>query len=121
MDPTLDFINPLFTMGQAAGRSSLVKEATVLNKKQREIMNDFRSGICNLVVATSVLEEGIDIPACNLIVRFDLAKTYCDYVQAKGKFSHFSFSSDLSFQQKLYRESKSEKSLLRIDGIARGQ
>lgn len=32
-------------------------------------------------------EEGIDIPDCNLIIRFDRIKTYCDYVQTKGTFN----------------------------------
>lgn len=37
------------------------------------------------MVATSVLEEGVDVRACNLVVRFDGIKTYCDYVQSKGR------------------------------------
>lgn len=77
-------MNPLFIMGLASGRSSTIKETLVLNMKQKEIMGQFREGHCNLLVSTSVLEEGIDIPACNLIVRFDQIKTYCDYVQTKG-------------------------------------
>ena len=86
-DETLDFIKPLFTMGQASGRSSLLKESKILNMKQNEIMEQFRSeqGLCNLLIATSVLEEGIDIPVCNVIIRFDKIRTYCDYVQTKGK------------------------------------
>ena len=84
-DETLGFIKPLFTMGQAAGGSGLLKESRVLNMKQNEIMKQFREGLCNLLIATSVLEEGIDIPVCNVIIRFDEIKTYCDYVQTKGK------------------------------------
>jgi len=59
--------------------------------KQKEIMRLFHEGTCNLLVATSVLEEGVDIPACNLIIRFDRIKTYCDYVQTKGRISQFLF------------------------------
>ena len=72
-------------MGQASGRMSSHKESDILQMKQKEIMREFREGHCNLLVATSVLEEGVDIPACNLIIRFDKIVTYCDYVQTKGK------------------------------------
>ncbi|KAI9553581.1 hypothetical protein GHT06_021502 [Daphnia sinensis] len=84
-DETLKFMKPLFTMGQASGRNPSLKETKILNMKQNEIMTNFREGRCNVIVATSVLEEGVDIPACNLIIRFDRIKTYCDYVQTKGR------------------------------------
>ncbi|XP_057378262.1 endoribonuclease Dicer-like [Daphnia carinata] len=84
-DETLKFMKPLFIMGQASGRNPSLKETKILNMKQNEIMTNFREGRCNLIVATSVLEEGVDIPACNLIIRFDRIKTYCDYVQTKGR------------------------------------
>ncbi len=71
-------------MGQAAGSTSSLRESQILNMQQKDIMRDFRAGNCNLLVATSVLEEGIDILECNLIVRFDKIRTYCDYVQTKG-------------------------------------
>lgn len=83
-DQNLEFVKPLFTMGQAAGSTSSLRESQILNMNQKDIMRDFRSGKCNLLVATSVLEEGVDIPECNLIVRFDKIRTYCDYVQTKG-------------------------------------
>ncbi|KAK4024462.1 hypothetical protein OUZ56_009885 [Daphnia magna] len=84
-DETLEFMKPLFTMGQALDRNASLKETKILNIKQNEIMTSFREGLCNLIVATSVLEEEVDIPACNLIVKFDHIKTYCEYVQAKGR------------------------------------
>lgn len=86
VDPGLNFVKPLFTTGRGAGRSNMLKESS--HQRQTEVVTAFRNGVCNVLVATSVLEEGIDIPACNLIVKFDLAKTYCDYVQAKG-LQHF--------------------------------
>jgi len=42
-------------MGQATGRNSSLKETQILNMKQKEIMHYFREGLCNLLVATSVL------------------------------------------------------------------
>ena len=35
--------------------------------------------------ATSVAEEGLDIPECNLIIRFDLYKTLIQYMQSRGR------------------------------------
>jgi len=31
------------------------------------------------------VEEGVDIPKCNLVVRFDLPTEYRSYVQSKGR------------------------------------
>lgn len=38
--------------------------------------------------ATSVAEEGLDIPDCNLVVRFDLYHTLIQYVQSRGRARH---------------------------------
>ncbi|KAJ9599475.1 hypothetical protein L9F63_010045, partial [Diploptera punctata] len=40
---------------------------------------------CNLLVGTSVLEEGIDVPKCNLVIHFNVPKVYRSYVQSKGR------------------------------------
>ena len=73
-DETLSFIHPLFTVGQTTGNSN----------KQKAVFEKFCNNICNLLVATSVLEEGVDVRACNLVIRFDPVKTFCDFVQSKG-------------------------------------
>lgn len=53
-----------------------------------KIVDRFREHEINILVCTDVLEEGIDIPACNLVVRFDLAKHFRSYVQSKGRARH---------------------------------
>src|SRR5260370_24745512 len=54
-------------------------------KRQRDIVAQFRSGSLNLVVATDVAEEGLDLQACNVIIRFDPLKTVVGYIQSRGR------------------------------------
>ncbi|RYC56457.1 hypothetical protein CHU98_g9758 [Xylaria longipes] len=45
----------------------------------------FRNGELNCLFATSAGEEGIDIPDCNIVIRFDLYKTVIQYIQSRGR------------------------------------
>ena len=36
--------------------------------EQEEKISELKSGNCRLIVSTSVIEEGIDIPACDVII-----------------------------------------------------
>lgn len=45
----------------------------------------FKTGELNCIFATSVAEEGLDLPDCNLIIRFDLYKTMIQYIQSRGR------------------------------------
>lgn len=54
-------------------------------KSQAQDLKEFRDGSKNLMIATNVLEEGIDIPACNRVICFDLPKSLISFVQRRGR------------------------------------
>ncbi|KAF2403577.1 P-loop containing nucleoside triphosphate hydrolase protein [Trichodelitschia bisporula] len=57
-------------------------------KKQLKTLEDFRTGVVNFIVATSVLEEGIDVPSCNIVICFDPPGNLKSYVQGRGRARH---------------------------------
>ncbi|KAL5255774.1 hypothetical protein ACHWQZ_G011113 [Mnemiopsis leidyi] len=56
-----------------------------IKKQQEQALIDFREGKHNILLATSVVEEGLDIPACNIVIRYDFPQTYRAYVQSRGR------------------------------------
>lgn len=73
------------------GTSMLEKRKTAIAdldnyKQQSRDLDSFRTdGKVNVMVSTSVLEEGIDISACNPVICFDLPKNLVQFVQRRGR------------------------------------
>lgn len=53
--------------------------------EQAETIRNFREGKLNLLISTSVAEEGLDIPECNLVVRYGLLTNEIAQQQASGR------------------------------------
>ncbi|ORY95656.1 dicer-2 protein [Syncephalastrum racemosum] len=54
------------------------------NEQNRAIL-DFQKGDINLLIATTVAEEGLDIQPCNVVIRFDFPLTPIGYIQSRGR------------------------------------
>ena len=52
---------------------------------QEDVMKGFQEGKYNILVATSVAEEGLDVPACNLVIRFQHVSNEIARKQTMGR------------------------------------
>jgi len=57
----------------------------VTPSQSKERVNQFASGKVQLLISTTVAEEGMDVPAANCIIRFDPILTPVSLVQGRGR------------------------------------
>ena len=67
------------------GQSSRDNDQGLSQKKQAEILQKFRAGDYNVLIATSVGEEGIDIPATDLVLFYEPVPSEIRSIQRKGR------------------------------------
>ena len=53
--------------------------------EQEDVISKFNSGQSRLIVCTSVLEEGLDVEACDLVIRFCGVRSLIQFVQSRGR------------------------------------
>ena len=54
-------------------------------KRIRAVISKLRRRETNVLFATSVVEEGVDVEACSFVISFDCLKTIKSYIQMKGR------------------------------------
>ncbi|MBR9675916.1 DEAD/DEAH box helicase family protein [Candidatus Woesearchaeota archaeon] len=57
----------------------------ITQKKQKEIIDDFREGKFEVLIATSVAEEGLDIPNVDLVVFYEPVPSAIRQIQRRGR------------------------------------
>ena len=61
------------------------KDIGLTQKEQAELLNQFKSGEFNVMVCTSVGEEGLDIPAVDLVVFYEAVPSEIRAIQRRGR------------------------------------
>jgi ERCC4-related helicase/ERCC4-type nuclease len=77
----IEGVRPVRFVGQA----SKLNDKGLSQKKQVEILDKFRSGEYNVLIATSVAEEGLDIPSTDLVLFYEPVPSEIRSIQRRGR------------------------------------
>ncbi|XP_059177114.1 antiviral innate immune response receptor RIG-I-like isoform X2 [Physella acuta] len=67
------------------GTNASEAEGGMSPQTQKQVLDDFKEGLIRLIVATSVAEEGLDIPLCNLVIRYNHIGNEVTTMQTRGR------------------------------------
>ena len=67
------------------GQASRGSEKGLTQKKQKEIIKSFKNGEYDVLISTSVAEEGIDIPAVDLVILYEPVPSEIRMIQRRGR------------------------------------
>lgn len=60
-------------------------ETGLSQKQQTELLDQFRDGLFNILIATSVAEEGLDIPKVDLVIFYEPIPSAIRHIQRRGR------------------------------------
>ena len=67
------------------GQASKERDRGLTQKKQTMVLDDFKAGTYNVLVATQIGEEGLDIVECDQVVFYDTVPSAVRYIQRRGR------------------------------------
>jgi Fanconi anemia group M protein len=80
-----DFLNDHFTAEKFVGQSDTDGSDGMTQKQQQETLDRFRAGEFEVLVSTSVAEEGLDVPEVDLVLFYEPVPTAIRSIQRKGR------------------------------------
>lgn len=93
-------IGSLLGTSDTSQRHSFLDITTKLRKdSQEDTLMDFKIGEKNLIVSTSVAEEGIDVQACGSVIRWDPPPNIVSWAQSRGRARKQRSSFTLMFEE----------------------
>ncbi|XP_022517872.2 probable ATP-dependent RNA helicase DDX58 [Astyanax mexicanus] len=82
---SLKFLNPGVLIGRGRKSSQMVGSGMTLTS-QKGVLDSFKtSDHIKILIATSVADEGIDIPQCNLVLMYEYVGNVVKMVQVRGR------------------------------------
>lgn len=84
-NPDYRHIKPNFVVGYNINPYNDTREGAFSRYMNRTVLKDFSENEINTLIASDVIEEGIDIRSCNYVIMFDKPKNFRSYVQSKGR------------------------------------
>lgn len=67
------------------GQASREKEKGLTQKEQKKIIKNFRKGLYQVLISTSVAEEGIDIPSVDQVILYEPVPSEIRMIQRRGR------------------------------------
>lgn len=67
------------------GQASRDKEKGLTQKEQKQIIKNFRKGLYQVLISTSVAEEGIDIPSVDQVILYEPVPSEIRMIQRRGR------------------------------------
>ncbi|NHN41722.1 DEAD/DEAH box helicase [Halorubellus sp. JP-L1] len=80
-----DFLSDGFDVRRFVGQGDKEGSDGMTQKQQQETLDDFRAGEFEVLVSTSVAEEGLDVPEVDLVLFYEPVPTAIRSIQRKGR------------------------------------
>ncbi|EMA29349.1 DEAD/DEAH box helicase [Halobiforma nitratireducens] len=80
-----DFLSESFEAKRFVGQGDREGSDGMTQNEQQEVLEDFRAGEFEVLVSTSVAEEGLDVPEVDLVLFYEPVPTAIRSIQRKGR------------------------------------